>query len=74
MSYRNPLLARLAAGEASIGSWVSTPDPVIAEIIASCGFDHVIADLQHGSLDLGNLGTSGKAKRRVATSTPGSGS
>jgi 4-hydroxy-2-oxoheptanedioate aldolase len=55
MSYRNPLLARLAAGEASIGSWVSTPDPVIAEIIASCGFDHVIADLQHGSLELGNL-------------------
>ena len=34
---------------------MSTPDPVIAEIIASCGFHHVIADLQHGSLELGTL-------------------
>jgi 4-hydroxy-2-oxoheptanedioate aldolase len=55
MTYANPFLARLVAGDASIGSWVSTPDPVIAEIIASCGFDHVIADLQHGSLELGTL-------------------
>jgi 4-hydroxy-2-oxoheptanedioate aldolase len=55
MAYRNPFLARLEAGEATIGSWVSTPDPVVAEIIASAGFDHVVADMQHGSIELGNL-------------------
>lgn len=55
MAYDNPFLARLDAGEASIGSWLSTPDPVIAEIIASTGFDHVLADMQHGSIELANL-------------------
>ena len=55
MPYRNPFLANLDAGLASIGSWLSTPDPVIAEIVASAGFDHVIVDMQHGSIELGNL-------------------
>lgn len=55
MPYDNPFLAQIAAGSRSIGSWVSTPDPVIAEIIAASGFDHVLADMQHGSIELGNL-------------------
>jgi 4-hydroxy-2-oxoheptanedioate aldolase len=55
MPYENPFLARLAAGEPSIGSWVSTPETLIAELIASVGFDHVIVDMQHGSIELGTL-------------------
>jgi 4-hydroxy-2-oxoheptanedioate aldolase len=55
MPYENPFLARLAAGEPSIGSWVSTPEPIIAELIASVGFDHVIVDMQHGTVELATL-------------------
>jgi 4-hydroxy-2-oxoheptanedioate aldolase len=53
--YENPFLTRLAAGEPSIGSWVSTSEPIIAELIASVGFDHVIVDMQHGAVELGTL-------------------
>jgi 4-hydroxy-2-oxoheptanedioate aldolase len=55
MPYRNPFLAALEAGEPSIGSWVSTPETVFAELIASVGFDHVIVDMQHGTIELGTL-------------------
>jgi 4-hydroxy-2-oxoheptanedioate aldolase len=55
MPYDNPFLARLDAGKASIGSWVSTAEPVFAELIASIGFDHVLIDMQHGSIELSNL-------------------
>ena len=53
--FENPLLRALQAGLPSVGSWITTPDPVWAELIASCGFDHVIVDLQHGSTDVATL-------------------
>lgn len=55
MPYENPFLARLATGGPSVGGWVSTPDPVFAELIASIGFHHVVVDMQHGSIELGTL-------------------
>jgi 2-keto-3-deoxy-L-rhamnonate aldolase RhmA len=33
----------------SIGTWLSTGSPVIAELAALCGFDWVLIDLEHGS-------------------------
>ena len=55
MTFENPLIARWRSGGATIGSWLSVSDPIIAELIASCGFDEVILDQQHGSIDLGTL-------------------
>lgn len=55
MAYENPFLAALAAGRPSIGSWVSTAEPIWAEVIARTGYDHVLVDLQHGSTDLVTL-------------------
>ena len=52
----NPFLAGLAAGRPSIGSWVTTAEPLWAELIARAGFDHVIVDLQHGTTELATLG------------------
>ena len=57
MAYQNPFLAGLAAGRPSIGSWVSSADPLWAELIASVGFDHVLVDLQHGTTELSTLGS-----------------
>lgn len=56
MTYQNPLRAIWASGRASYGGWVSTADPHIAEWIASCGFDEVLVDQQHGSVEPSQLG------------------
>jgi 4-hydroxy-2-oxoheptanedioate aldolase len=55
MAYANPFLGALAAGRPSIGSWVSTAEPVWAEVIARTGYDHVLVDLQHGSTEVSTL-------------------
>ena len=42
-------------GGATLGGWIMTHDPIIAEQIARCGFDEVTVDLQHGSVEIGHL-------------------
>lgn len=55
MSYVNPLMALWQAGEPTLGAWLVTPDVTIAEMLASCGFDEVCADQQHGTLQVEDL-------------------
>ncbi len=55
MSEANPLLARWAAGRASLGGWVFSADPFVAETMAACGFDELIVDQQHGAIGPGDL-------------------
>src|SRR5690606_35631671 len=43
------------SGGAVLGGWVMTHDPIIAEEMARCGFDEVVIDLQHGSVEIGHL-------------------
>jgi 2-keto-3-deoxy-L-rhamnonate aldolase RhmA len=52
------LKAKLKAGKAVIGAWLSLNDPVAAEILARAGFDFLIIDTEHGAWDLVNLQTS----------------
>jgi 4-hydroxy-2-oxoheptanedioate aldolase len=40
-------------GKAAIGTWMSLGSPITAEIIASMGFDWVVVDTEHGSIDIG---------------------
>ena len=56
MTYENPLKKIWRSGRASYGGWVSTADPAIAEWIASCGFDEVLVDQQHGTVEPSQLG------------------
>jgi 4-hydroxy-2-oxoheptanedioate aldolase len=56
MTYRNPLKAIWESGRTSYGGWTGSPDPVIAEWIASCGFDEVLVDQQHGAIEPNQLG------------------
>ena len=45
------LRERWAAGDTTLGAWLSIPSAMVAEATARTGFDYVCADLQHGALD-----------------------
>jgi 4-hydroxy-2-oxoheptanedioate aldolase len=39
-------------GKAAVGVWLSLGSPIIAEIIANMGFDWIVVDTEHGSIDI----------------------
>lgn len=43
------LRARLAAGEATVGTFVGTASPITAEVCAAAGVDWLLLDLEHGA-------------------------
>jgi 2-keto-3-deoxy-L-rhamnonate aldolase RhmA len=43
------LRARVAAGEATLGTFIGTASPVVAEVCAAAGFDWLLLDLEHGA-------------------------
>ena len=43
---------RLRAGETLIGSWINSGSPVIAELMATTGFDFLCIDAEHSAVDL----------------------
>ncbi|MBC7952343.1 MAG: 2,4-dihydroxyhept-2-ene-1,7-dioic acid aldolase [Rhodospirillaceae bacterium] len=45
----NDLKRRLAAGEATIGAWLTTASDEVAEIMATLGFHWLAVDMEHGS-------------------------
>jgi 4-hydroxy-2-oxoheptanedioate aldolase len=55
MTSVNPLLALWRAGKPSLGGWLTTSDPQIAEYLARGGFDEVCVDQQHGIVDQATL-------------------
>lgn len=55
MTSVNPLLALWRAGKPSLGGWLTTADPQIAEYLASGGFDEICIDQQHGLADASTL-------------------
>lgn len=46
----NRLKTRIAAGETTIGGWLSIPSPIVADAMASLGFDWIAVDLEHGTM------------------------
>jgi 4-hydroxy-2-oxoheptanedioate aldolase len=55
MTSINPLLALWRAGKPSLGGWLTTADPQIAEYLARGGFDEICVDQQHGMADASTL-------------------
>jgi 4-hydroxy-2-oxoheptanedioate aldolase len=43
----NYVRAKLKQGEASVGTWLTLPDPVAAQIMARSGFDWLTVELEH---------------------------
>ena len=52
---KNLVKQKLQRGEPSIGTWVSTGNPLVAEILAHTGFDWLAVDMEHNAIDMENL-------------------
>ena len=52
---KNVVKEKLQRGEPSIGTWVSTGNPLVAEVLAHTGFDWLTVDMEHNAIDLENL-------------------
>jgi len=48
---KNPIKAKLAAGDVSIGAWNMIGHSMVAEILAQAGFDWIALDMEHGVID-----------------------
>ena len=48
---KNPVKAKLKAGEVSLGCWVSIGHQDISERLANIGFDWLTFDMEHAPLD-----------------------
>ena len=48
---QNRVKAKLARGEATVGTWTMIGHPAVAEILAQAGFDWVLLDVEHGVMD-----------------------
>lgn len=46
------LLRRLRTGDTLLGSWLNSGSPVLAELMAACGFDFLCVDAEHSAVDL----------------------
>ena len=52
---KNPLKGKLSQNQQTIGSWVTMAHPLIPELLSHGGFDWLCVDMEHSSIDLGDL-------------------
>jgi len=48
----NPVKEQLKAGKNSFGVWSSIGHPDVAELLAECGYDWILFDMEHGPLTI----------------------
>lgn len=48
----NELKSRVRSGEVCVGGWLTTASGQVAEALASCGFDWLAVDMEHGAAGL----------------------
>lgn len=48
----NNLRAALRDGKAVVGTWLNSGSPIVAELLALCGYDFVCVDAEHSAVDL----------------------
>jgi 2-dehydro-3-deoxyglucarate aldolase len=51
----NLLKSNLQNNQVTIGSWLSIPSPVVAEIMAQAGFQWLVVDMEHSVIDLESM-------------------
>jgi len=52
---RRSLKARIQAGELTLGSWLSFGFTPVTEMMADCGFDWLVIDMEHTAIDTGQM-------------------
>jgi 4-hydroxy-2-oxoheptanedioate aldolase len=62
----NAVRAACAAGQVSIGSWISLTDPLAAQVLANSGFAWLVIDMEHGPVPMAALGGLINAVRTTA--------
>lgn len=55
MAFVNPLLERWRRDETVYSGWVSSGEPLIASFLGTSPFDEILADMQHGAVEVGHL-------------------
>jgi len=63
----NHVRRRLAAGEPSVGTWLSLPSPEAAEYVSKLGFDWLVVDAEHNPVDIRTLAQMFAAMANSAT-------
>ena len=53
----NHVKHRIKSGKACFGSLLNFGDPLVAEMMASVGFDWLLVDGEHGPIDLATMAT-----------------
>lgn len=48
----NPVREKLRRGQPSIGTWLCLPDPTVARLLASVGFDWLTVELEHAPVNI----------------------
>jgi 4-hydroxy-2-oxoheptanedioate aldolase len=74
----NPVREKLGRGEAAIGTWSSTGDPSVIELLARTGLDWLTVDFEHNPIDVstainclrGMMGTECVPFARVPSNDP----
>lgn len=57
MPYQNRLKDRLDQSKRSVGAWLMSNSPIIAEAMASMGFHFLVIDMEHGAADVSQAET-----------------
>ena len=52
---KNVVKEKLQSGEPSIGTWIATGNPLVAEILSHSGFDWLTVDMEHNAIDMETL-------------------
>ena len=67
---KNPVKARLRAGQVSVGTWVGIGHPDVTERLADLGFDWLTFDIEHSPLSLETVQTMMQAMSFTQTCVP----
>ena len=52
MNTSKSLRMNMLDGKPVVGSWINSASPIIAELMAACGFDFLTVDVEHSAVDL----------------------
>ncbi len=52
---KNVLKLKLKRNQQTLGCWITLAHPLIPEILAPAGFDWLVVEMEHSSIDLGDL-------------------
>lgn len=65
---QNPILAAKASGGTSLGAWLTLGNTFLAELMGKLGFDWIVLDLQHGTINWDTAGAAIQAIELAGTS------